>query len=193
MYVSRKDPTSGVAATVNYRVLAGSATAADYTCSATGTRIDDTVGENDETFTVELTTTDTPGAFIDTSRKVMTVTILTSNMGNVEFNPYTYTVAEDAGYANLAIKRTNTSGICTIQYQTVKQTTSGAAEAGEDFEGESGTVSFGAGESHKTLRISIEPGNLYHGHHRHQRQRQFGHRLQPGRSTRRPRTAGWRR
>jgi Calx-beta domain/Carboxypeptidase regulatory-like domain/Beta-propeller repeat/CarboxypepD_reg-like domain len=72
--------------------------------------------------------------------------------GSVQFSVSTMWVIEDIGVANVTVLRTGgSSGVLTVNYATAN----GTAIAGQDYTATSGTLTFNAGESSKTIQIPI--------------------------------------
>ena len=76
----------------------------------------------------------------------------TGAAGSVHFNVSSIAVIEDIGSATVLVRRTGGStGSLSVQYATAN----GTAVAGQDYTSTSGTLSFGAGETTKTIQIPI--------------------------------------
>jgi photosystem II stability/assembly factor-like uncharacterized protein len=76
----------------------------------------------------------------------------TAGTGSVQFGSSTFAVIEDVGIANITVTRTGGStGPLTVDYAT----TDGTAIAGQDYTAASGTLSFGNGETSKTIQVPI--------------------------------------
>jgi Calx-beta domain len=72
--------------------------------------------------------------------------------GSVQFSVPTMWVIEDVGVATITVLRTGgSSGALTVDYAT----TNGSAIAGLDYTAASGTLTFNAGETSKTIQIPI--------------------------------------
>ena len=72
--------------------------------------------------------------------------------GSVHFNVSSVAVIEDVGNATVTVLRSGGStGSLTVQYATAN----GTAIAGQDYTAASGTLSFGPGETSKTIQIPI--------------------------------------
>lgn len=127
----------------------------------------DELGEDAETFTVELSSP-TGGATMSTP-DTMTVTILDNDggassnssasstassagaQGALEFNAAGYSVMEDSDTVEIHVRRTDgTSGTVTVDYKM----TDGTA-GGNDYQKTSGTLSFGDGETLKSFTVSL--------------------------------------
>lgn len=148
-----------VAATVDYVITAGTATAGlDFGGSTSGTLtfapnvssqaitipiVADTIDEPNETFTITLQNPTGPVGLATQSSTVVTITD-NDTAGKVQFNATNYSVAEDAGTATITVTRTGgTSSQATVQWQA-----SGGATA-------SGTLTFGLGVSSQTFTVPI--------------------------------------
>ncbi|HEX8615973.1 MAG TPA: M36 family metallopeptidase, partial [Thermoanaerobaculia bacterium] len=85
------------------------------------------------------------------STNSLTQTITTGS--TISFNPTAYWKKEDAGVVTLTVTRTggNTSGSATVDYAT----SSGTAAAGVRYTTATGTVMFGAGETSKTINVTL--------------------------------------
>ena len=169
MFVVTLDKASSVPVTVQYKTVDGSATAGvDYTAStgtvtfAPGTtsqmiHVDikgDSVAEADETFTVMLSspvgatiadgsgtgsiTNDDVAAPVLPSLSVSDATRVEGNSGTAKLN---FTVS----LSNAA------TGPVTVQYGTAN----GTASAGSDYTAKSGTLTFAAGETSKTVSVAV--------------------------------------
>jgi hypothetical protein len=72
--------------------------------------------------------------------------------GNVQFNPSSYSVAEEGGNIVLTVERIVSSlGVLTVDYQTE----SGTAVGNEDYVPDAGTLVFADGETSKTITVTI--------------------------------------
>jgi uncharacterized delta-60 repeat protein len=72
--------------------------------------------------------------------------------GFIQFPKASYHVPEIAGIAATTVQRTgDTNGVVSVDFQT----TDGTAEAGRDFEAQSGTLTFLAGEAQKTIVVPV--------------------------------------
>lgn len=71
----------------------------------------------------------------------------------IAFAPTAYSKFEDAGTVTLTVTRTggNTTGTASVQYATASDT----ALSGTNFNADSGTVNFAAGETSKTITITL--------------------------------------
>lgn len=167
--VNRTGDTAG-SITVNYATADGTATAgSDYT-AASGTLnfasgeasktvtvpiLDDSLYENNETFTLNLSSPSSGTIGASTA----TVTINDDDAeAQMAFNPANYTISEEEGSAALTVVRTgNTTGAITVNYTTAN----GTATAGADYSAASGTLNFADGEASKTITVPILDDTIY--------------------------------
>ena len=126
--------------------------------------VDDTLVEGDETFQVQLGNP-TGGATLGTTT-TSTVTIKDNDVATPQPGAFTlgaasYSVSEGAGNVNITINRVGGSdGVVTVDWRTQAQTASYGADYG-DFEWT--TLTFAAGETSKTLPVSIVDDTLVEG------------------------------
>ena len=153
-------PVSVAFATANGTAVAG----ADY-AATTGTLnfaagqnlttfsvplFDDTTIEPDKTFTVSLSAPTSPAMLGAPSSA--TVTIVNDDEAFFQFDAASQSVAENVGSATMTVTRTGvTSSTMSVAYATAN----GAAAAPGDFTAESGTLTFAAGETSKTIEITL--------------------------------------
>ena len=169
MFVVTLDKASSVPVTVQYKTVDGSATAGvDYTAStgtvtfAPGTtsqmiHVDikgDSVAEADETFTVMLsspvgaTIADGSGTGSITNDDVaapVLPSLSVSDATRVEGNSGTAKLNFIVSLSNAA------TGPVTVQYGTAD----GTASAGSDYKAKSGTLTFAAGQTSKTVSVAV--------------------------------------
>lgn len=109
----------------------------------------DSLEENDETFTVNLSN----ARIASLADGQATGTIRNDDLASaVQFAAATFAVAENAGTATITVTRTGS----TAQSASVRIATSdGTANANADYSPLSALVTFGAGETKKTLSLSI--------------------------------------
>jgi hypothetical protein len=156
------------AASVKYATADGTAVAGrDYT-AASGT-VSLAAGQTSKTFTVPLinnTVVDGTRNFSvvlsdpGTGAALITPTTATVNItdddkaGSIQFSATTASLKEDAGTVKLTVTRSNglASGV-TVGYATADKT----ALAGSDYTATSGTLTFGAGETSKTITVPVTP------------------------------------
>ena len=169
MFVVTLDKASSVPVTVQYKTVDGSAAGGVDYAASTGTvtfapgttsqmiHVDiqgDSVAEADETFTVELSspvgatiadgsgtgsiTNDDVAAPVLPSLSVSDATRVEGNSGTAKLN---FTVS----LSNAA------TGPVTVQYGTAN----GTASAGSDYTAKSGTLTFAAGETSKTVSVAV--------------------------------------
>jgi len=82
--------------------------------------------------------------------------MITDNSPTVRFSASAYTVSEAAGHATLTVTRTGTAPM-SVDYWT----TDGSASAGSDYQSVSGTLSFPAGVTSKTITVPIILDGVY--------------------------------
>ena len=115
--------------------------------------------EGDETFSVTLSNPGGGGTLGSPSAAV--VTIREDDVaGTVQFGSATYSVSEDGGSATITVTRTggSASGV-TVHYAT----SNGTATAGADYTAVSGTLTFAANETSKTITVPIQDDTLMEG------------------------------
>ena len=120
------------------------------------TLVDDGVDEADETIIImwQKSTSDdvTPDTF------TVTGTIVPVPLPVLSFAPNIVTVDEDAGSATLTVELAPaSSGTVTVDYATRDS----AAKAGEDYTATSGTLTFTAGQTSKTITVPILNDDVY--------------------------------
>jgi hypothetical protein len=164
--VARSD-TNGTA-TVYYATANGTATAGvDYTATngtlsfANGvssmnvsvTISGDSIVENDETFTVTLTSAASQYGAAALGTSTHTVTITNDDTSTIGFSAATSSVAEgDTTHTHtIAVARSDTNGTATVAYATAN----GTATAGVDYTSASGTFSFADGVSSMNVSVVI--------------------------------------
>jgi Calx-beta domain/S-layer homology domain len=171
-------------AAINYTVTSGTAIAGTDFVVASGTVVlssketsktfqinitDDTLSEGDETFTVTLSNPQYGVGL--TTPNTMTVSIKdnetgggSSNSANssssvssgpaagtFNFAATAFAVKENGGSITVTVNRLGGSqGSVNVNYTT----TNGTAKSGQDFNGATGTLSFGAGETTKTFSVA---------------------------------------
>ena len=161
--------------TVNWSTSAGTATAgSDYTAVSSGTvtfaanstasqtltvsTLEDTLAEEDETFTVMLSASDLPagvglgrasatGTIVDD--EALTVSVSADAATVVEGGAARFTVSVDGGESTAAIEASYTVG--------------GTASAGTDYTAPSGTLTLGAGASSGTITIATLTDSVLDG------------------------------
>jgi len=102
--------------------------------------LDDTIGEGNETVTLNLA-----GAGTATL-------VIVDNESAVAFSAPTYEVSETAGSAVITVKRTGSS---TDSFSVDYTVTAGTATAGADFVAADGTLTFASSETDKTFSVAI--------------------------------------
>ena len=120
----------------------------------------DVIDEPDETFTVTLSDASGSNASISSTAMTATVTIVDND------NPPALSIADvsrneaDSGEANLVF--TVRLSVASGRQVTVNHTTAdGSATAGTDYESTSGTLTFAAGETTKTINVPITGDEVY--------------------------------
>lgn len=165
--VARTNGTDGEVS-VNYSTSNGSAISGSDYAGSSGTLtfapeesyktiaipiVNDLVVEGEESF--EVTLSDPTNEATLGSITTATVTIEDDDIApasELQFNASSYFVIEETGWATLKVVRTgSTSEAVSVQYNTL----SGTATAGADFVGASGTLSFAAGETSKTVKVKL--------------------------------------
>jgi hypothetical protein len=119
--------------------------------------LDDTLAEGDETIVLTLSDP-TNGAVLGANAQT-TLTILDDDLGGtIQFDPASYTVAEDGGSVTVTVTRTGgAAGPVTADVTVV----GGTATPGEDFtDPGTVTVTFAAGETTQTVTIPILDDNV---------------------------------
>ncbi|WPC40213.1 Calx-beta domain-containing protein [Clostridium sp. JS66] len=97
---------------------------------------------------------------LDPTATSMRVQIGSVPIAELQFNPATYAVNENAASIALTVTRTgDTSGPLTVDYATSNVT----ATAGSDYTATSGTLAFAAGETSKTITVPILDDAVYEG------------------------------
>ncbi len=167
--VTRTGPVTG-AATVNYATANGSAVAPGDYASASGTltfavgessktisiaTIDDSIDQGTRAFTVSLSS---PSAGTGIARATATVNIA-DNEVVPRLSISSSTVVEGTS-ANLTVTRSGlTSAAVSVNYATAN----GSAVAPGDYGATSGTLTFQAGETTKTIAVSTVDDSAYEG------------------------------
>ncbi len=162
--VVRSGPVS-TPATVRYSTSPGSATpGADYTTvqgvvtfaanSRTATFmvpvLADMRAEGAETVLLTLSDPSVPAQLL--AQRTATLTIIDNDVpGVIKLGAATYTVAESAKSVLVTVQRTGNAEGVTVSYATVP----GTATPGQDYLTANGVLTFGAGETTKTIAITI--------------------------------------
>ena len=154
--------------TVDYATSDGTADAGDDYTAASGTLTfdagetsktvsvsiaDDTENERDETFTVTLS--NASGADLGTKTATGTIrnrTVVVETTPSVSIAGGSGTEGDDDEIDFTVTLDEAASGTVTVDYATAD----GSADAGDDYTAKSGTLSFSAGETSKTISVSIE-------------------------------------
>ncbi len=168
----RLSEASGYTVKVNYKTVDGSAKAgSDYT-SASGTLTfssgqkektievsvtDDKLAESNETFKVELSS---PSKATLGSTAITTVTIIDddgANVPEVSLSSASASVSEGAGPVDLTVRLdTAATSAVTVDYAT----SDGSAKAGPDYTSASGTLTFAAGVTRKTVSVTLKDDSI---------------------------------
>ncbi|MGE5594757.1 MAG: Calx-beta domain-containing protein [Hyphomicrobiales bacterium] len=115
--------------------------------------INDSLDESTEEIGLSLFDPSNDVTPVDTA----TITLLDNDgAGIFSFSQATYTVAEAGGSVTLTVQRQGTTGTATVQYATAN----GNAFSPSDYEGKSGTLTFGPGVSTQTIIIDIVPDTI---------------------------------
>ena len=166
------DPATSVVMTIPLSggLVFGSAAPSQGTSSLSGTTVVAQLGEIDpgSSASVHVVVTATAAGSITQSASVSSaqnslnaaglqsgidVNILASP-GILQFASSSYSVTENAGFAQLVVTRTGGArGAVTVGYQTV----SAGATPGLDFVSTSGTLSFAAGAASATIKVPVLP------------------------------------
>ena len=154
--------------TVDYATSDGTADAGDDYTAQSGTLsfdagetsktvsvsiADDTENESDETFTVTLS--NASGADLGTSSATGTIrnrTVVVETTPTVSIAGGSGTEGDDDEIDFTVTLDEAASGTVTVDYAT----SDGTADAGDDYTAKSGTLSFSAGETSKTISVAIE-------------------------------------
>jgi hypothetical protein len=114
----------------------------------------DTLAEGSEAFTLTLSNASNSSI----ARATATGTIQDDDVGGaVQLSAATYSAGENDGTLTVTFQRvTGVASSVAVQYAT----SDGTAKAGQDYTAASGTLTFGAGESVKTISIPILPDSL---------------------------------
>ena len=179
--VARTGPLDGTA-TVSYSTSDGTATGgADYTPTSgtltfkpgnttktfTVPILNDTVVDGPETVLLLLSNFSGagPGPF---SSAVLTITD-NDVAGSIKLGAASFSASETLGVATIAVSRSGgAAGSVTVNYTTADQLCmappcAGQAQAGLDYEETTGTLTFGAGETTKTVLVPIFNDSLVEG------------------------------
>ncbi|MGI8819956.1 MAG: Calx-beta domain-containing protein [Chthoniobacterales bacterium] len=118
----------------------------------------DTISENPETFRVTLTDP-SAGTIIGTPSNAIVTIVDDDVQSNIQFSPANYTISELGGSVTLNVfanRQGNPNNVLTVHYATF----GGTASEGADYVGTSGTLTFGPGETQKTITVQILDDNL---------------------------------
>ena len=159
------------ACSVDYATSNGTATAGEDYQGASGTLtfaageiekridipiLDDTLGEGNESFIVTLTN----AVGVELTDQAAATVIIVDDESAVAFSSAVSQVAENRGPATVIVTRTgNALNAMAVDFST----SDGTATAGQDYTPQSGTLSFGPGETNKTIVIPILNDTLIEG------------------------------
>jgi uncharacterized delta-60 repeat protein len=122
--------------------------------------LDDKMIEGNETFGLELTTTDTNVSIGPFGQTTMTLIDDDFGPGELTFSSPQYSVREDAAFVEVTVLRTNgSSGVIALNYAT----TDGTAIGGSDYAPMSGRLTFADGQTSQTVRLQILDDTLVEG------------------------------
>jgi subtilisin family serine protease len=144
----------------DYMLISGTLTfkAGEVSKTFTVPIVNDNFDESSETVNLALSNP-TGGATLGTPVTAV-LTISDEDVpGAIGFSASAYTVQESAGLALITVTRTGTAGAVTVDFTTAD----GSAIAPVDYTAVSGTLSFGGGETTKTLAVPILEGGLREG------------------------------
>ncbi|MEO8033741.1 MAG: Calx-beta domain-containing protein [Acidobacteriota bacterium] len=149
-YETQSNNYYGATAGADFSVVAGTLTFLpnEVTKTIAVPILDDTIPEGSESLYVSLLAA--TNAVLSSPSAI--VTINDDDGSTLGFGPSFYTVAENAGSVTLNLIR---SGAATATVVVAYTTASGTAGAGTDFTTTSGTVTFGPGETLKTIAVPI--------------------------------------
>ncbi len=118
----------------------------------------DTISENPETFRVTISDA-SPGSIVGTPSSTIVTIIDDEVQSTIQFSPANYTVSELGGVVTLTVvanRQGNPNNSLTVGYQTF----GGTGTENVDYAGISGTLTFGPGETQKTIPVQILNDNL---------------------------------
>ena len=172
--VQRTAGATASAVTVDYATVPGGTATAGVDYLTTSGTLTFSAGQTSKTFTIPILndTEDEPaetlhlalsnptgGATLGTpSTAILTITD-NDVPGSITFSAPTYTVLETAGLVLIAVNRTGGAHGVTVQFTTAD----GSATAPADYTAVSQTLSFGPGETSKTLAIPIVDDGVREG------------------------------
>ena len=145
-------------ATVDYQPASGTLNfaAGELEKSITLSILDDVLGEGNESFSLTLTN----AVGVDITDPAAATILIVDNESAVAFSSSVYQVSENQPAAILTVTR---SGSAAIPFSVDYATSDGTATAGQDYSAQNGTLNFAAGESNKTIVVSIFNDNLTEG------------------------------
>jgi hypothetical protein len=114
--------------------------------------------EDDETFTVKLSS---PSGVVIGAPATATVTILDDDSaGTLDFTSLRYDASESSRHATITVRRVGGAvGTASVDYAT----SDGSAHAPADYAAASGTLTFGDGETSKTIEVPVAWDGLPEG------------------------------
>jgi hypothetical protein len=143
---SSTDPDAGN--TFSYALVSGEGSADTDSFRITGNELKIAAVPDRPTYNIRVRTTDQDGLFFE---RPFTITAAAGG-GILQFSSAAYSVGENAGPATITITRTGGSaGIATVLFAT----SNGTAAAATDYTSVSQTLTFGDGETSKTVNIPI--------------------------------------
>jgi Calx-beta domain len=123
------------------------------------TILEDNVTEDDETFSVKLSSPSSGVVIGDPGNAKVTI-LDDDSSGTLDFSAQRYDVNEKAGQATITVRRTGgTAGMVSVDYATLD----GTAHAPGDYTAASGTLTFAAGETTKTFAVPVAWDGLAEG------------------------------
>src|SRR6185295_5253981 len=172
--VQRTSGATASAVTVDYATVAGGTATAGADYMGTSGTLTFKAGELSKTFTVPIVNDNvdepnetvnlvlsnpTGGATLGTPITAV-LTISDEDVpGAIGFSAAAYSVLESAGYALVTVTRTGGAGAVTVDFTTAD----GSAIAPVDYTAVSRTLSFGGGETSKTIAIPIAEDSIREG------------------------------
>ncbi len=161
----KRTGTTSVAASVSYATSNGTATQPDDYTSTSGTLsfgpgavtktflvpiVNDAQHEDPET--LNLTLSSPQGAYLGTPSTAVVSITDNDAAAIVQFSGASFGASESGLVATLTLKRT---GVLNVPVSVGFTTEDGTALAGQDYEAATGTVSFAAGETTKTITLNL--------------------------------------
>jgi len=124
----------------------------------------DHVYEGSETFKLKLAVEDTDKATLATTQAIGTID---EPLPVLQFDAASYSVSEKDEFVEVSVTLSEPLKTGLTPVSVAYTTLDGTAKAGEDFTAVSGTLTFNAGDTHKTLRVAIiqdsvnDPGETF--------------------------------